>query len=49
MAELIKSVLLVDYDSLHRSLSADDEAAAQQLATRLPAWISAIEGRQAFC
>lgn len=43
MAETIKSVLLVDYDSLHRSLSASDEAAAGRLVERLVAWVSAIE------
>ena len=43
MAETIKSVLFVDYDSLRRSLAKSDSVAADRIATRLPAWVNAIE------
>jgi len=43
MTEATKSVLLVDYDSIHRSLSAGDSGAAERLASRLGSWIGAIE------
>jgi hypothetical protein len=43
MAETIKSVLFVDYDSLRRSLAKSDQAAAERIAARLPAWVKAIE------
>jgi hypothetical protein len=43
MAETIKSVLFVDYDSIRRSLAKSDSAAAERIAARLPAWVNAIE------
>lgn len=48
MAEAIKSVLLVDYDSIHRSLAAGESAAAERLAQRLGAWIGALEAGSLF-
>jgi len=48
MAEAIKSVLFVDYDSIHRSLAAGDAAAAERLALRAEAWIGAIEAGSLF-
>lgn len=48
MAEATKSVLLVDYDSIHRSLSAGDSAAAGRLTSRLGSWIGAIEAGSLF-
>jgi len=48
MAEATKSVLLVDYDSIHRSLSAGDSEAAGRLASRLGTWIGAIEAGSLF-
>ena len=43
MAEAVKSVLYVDYDSLHRSLKASGSAIADRLAQRAAAWVAAIE------
>jgi hypothetical protein len=43
MADAIKSVLFVDYDSLYQSLRQADEAAAERLASRVVGWITAIE------
>jgi hypothetical protein len=48
MAETIKSVLLVDYDSIHRSVAASDPAAAERLASRAVAWVDAIESGALF-
>ena len=48
MAETIKSVLYVDYDSLHRRLTECDAAAAGRLTSRLSAWIGAIEAGSLF-
>lgn len=48
MAEATKSVLLIDYDSIHQSLSAGDSVAADRLASRLGAWIGAIETGSLF-
>jgi hypothetical protein len=43
MAETIKSVLFLDYDSVRRALEADDRQAAERIGLRVPAWIAAIE------
>jgi hypothetical protein len=43
MAETIKSVLFLDYDSVRRALEADDRKAAERIGLRVPAWIAAIE------
>jgi len=43
MAEAVKSVLYVDYDSLHRSLKASGSGIADRLAQRAAAWVAAIE------
>ena len=43
MSELIKSVLLLDYDSLYRSLAGAGGEVAARLATRVPGWIAGIE------
>lgn len=48
MAETIKSVLLVDYDSIHRSVADSDPAAAERLASRTVAWVDAIESGALF-
>jgi hypothetical protein len=48
MAEATKSVLLVDYDSIHRSLSEGDSAAVGRFSSRLSAWIGAIEAGSLF-
>jgi hypothetical protein len=48
MAEATKSVLLLDYDSIHRSVSASDAAAGGRLATRLASWMGAIEAGSVF-
>ncbi len=48
MAETIKSVLFVDYDSIHRSLAAGEPEAAGRLAPRLAAWVAAIETGKIF-
>lgn len=48
MAETIKSVLFIDYDSIHLSLSANDPTAAERLALRANAWIGAIEAGSLF-
>ena len=48
MAETIKSVLFVDYDSIHRSIEASDPAAAERLAPRALAWVDAIETGSLF-
>jgi hypothetical protein len=42
MTEPTKSVLLVDYDSLHHSLAASGGDAALRLAARAPDWVNAI-------
>lgn len=46
MAEPITSALLVDYDSLHRSLAGAGGEAAARLATRVANWVAAIESGQ---
>ena len=43
MAESVKSVLYVDYDSIHRSLKASGSLAADRLAQRVAGWVAAIE------
>ena len=43
MAETVKSVLYVDYDSIHRSLKASGSPAADRLAQRAAGWVAAIE------
>ncbi|MEO8666949.1 MAG: NYN domain-containing protein [Bauldia sp.] len=43
MADAIKSVLFVDYDSLDQALRGADPAAAERLASRVVAWVAAIE------
>jgi hypothetical protein len=43
MAETIKSVLFVDYDSIHRSLKAANPQPAERLAERVGAIVAAIE------
>ena len=43
MAESVKSVLYVDYDSIHRSLKASGSPAADRLAQRAAGWVAAIE------
>jgi hypothetical protein len=43
MAEPSKCVLLVDFDSLHRSLTAIDAGAAGKLAARAGDWVAALE------
>jgi hypothetical protein len=43
MADAIKSVLFVDYDSLYQAILAADAGAAERLASRVPAWVAAIE------
>lgn len=48
MAETIKCVLFVDYDSIYRSLMASDPLAAERLAPRVDAWVSAIEAGHLF-
>jgi len=48
MAEATKSVLLVDYDSIHRSLSAGDSGAVERLSSRLASWVGAIEAGSLF-
>ena len=48
MAEATKSVLFVDYDSIHRSLAARDGATAGRLAPRVTAWVAAIEAGKIF-
>ena len=48
MAEATKSVLLVDYDSIHRSLSAGDSSAVGRLSSRLASWVGAIEAGSLF-
>jgi hypothetical protein len=44
MAEFIKSALLVDYDSLYRSLVASAPQAADRFAGRIASWVAALEG-----
>ena len=48
MAEATKSILLIDYDSIHRSLSANDSDATERLAPRIAAWIGALEAGSLF-
>jgi hypothetical protein len=48
MAETTKSVLFVDYDSIHRSLAAGEAQAADRLASRIAAWVAAIENGRIF-
>lgn len=43
MAETIKSALLIDYESVHRSLANVEGGADARLAERAAAWIAAIE------
>ena len=43
MPDTIKSALFVDYDSLYRSLKSAGKEAAERLAQRAAAWVSAIE------
>jgi hypothetical protein len=43
MAETIKSVLFLDYDSVRRALEADDRKAAERIGLRVPAWVAAME------
>lgn len=43
MAETIKSALLVDYESLHRSLAGAEGLGETRLADRASAWVAAIE------
>jgi hypothetical protein len=43
MADAIKSVLFVDYDSLDAALRAVEPTAADRLAPRVAAWVAAIE------
>jgi hypothetical protein len=43
MAESVKSVLYVDYDSIHRSLKSSGSPAADRLALRVAGWVAAIE------
>ncbi len=43
MADIVKSVLLVDYDSIFASLEAVDPVAAGRLGERVASWIEAIE------
>jgi hypothetical protein len=44
MAEFIKSALLIDFDSLYRSLVAAAPPAADRFAGRISSWIAALEG-----
>jgi hypothetical protein len=48
MAETTKSVLFVDYDSIHRSVAAGEALAAERLASRIAAWVAAIETGRIF-
>lgn len=48
MTETIKSVLFVDFDSLHRSLAANHSAAVEQLAARTADWVAALESGRLF-
>jgi hypothetical protein len=48
MAEATKSVLFVDYDSIHRSLATGGDASAERLAPRVAAWVAAIEAGKLF-
>jgi hypothetical protein len=48
MAEATKSVLFVDYDSIHRSLVSVDDAAADRFASRVAEWVAAIESGKIF-
>ena len=48
MAETIKSVLFLDYDSIRRALEESDRTAADRLGMRVPAWIAAIESGALF-
>jgi hypothetical protein len=43
MADTIKSALLVDYDSVFRSIAAAEPDVADRFAARIPAWIAALE------
>ncbi len=43
MAEPRRSVLFVDFDSLHRSLLGAGGEAAARLATRIPGWLTGLE------
>jgi hypothetical protein len=43
MAETIKSVLFLDYDSVRHALEESDSNGAERLGLRLPAWIAALE------
>ena len=44
MVQTIKSVLLIDYDSIHRSLSETEPGTGELLGTRAGVWLEAIEG-----
>jgi hypothetical protein len=48
MAETTKSVLFVDYDSIHRSVADGEALAAERLASRIAAWVAAIETGRIF-
>ncbi len=48
MAETTKSVLFVDYDSIQRSVAAGEMQAAERLASRVAAWVAAIEAGRIF-